>query len=131
MTTTTETRYVNISAEWGDNYAGATVQDYNDMAAYWVSTGELDAAPEFFESYDGIYQRNLNGPDILVAVPVLDYEPSDRPVTVSEAAAWFGVPPGTLRAALQRHALDGRKSGRTWLVSCEDVREYLRRPHRL
>lgn len=133
MTAQTDSRFINISEHYGDHYAGATVADYRDMAGYWVSTGELDTAPEFFESYDGIYQRNPDGTDIRVAIPVLDYEWAAfaPPVTISEAAEWFGVKPGTLRAALQRHALDGYKSGKTWLVSREDVRQYLRRTHRL
>lgn len=99
------------------------VQDYLD----------LNPDGEFFSSYDGIYERNSDGPDTRVAVPVLDFEwaPSAAPVTVAEAAEWFGVPAGTLRAALQRHALDGRKSGGIWLVSREDMRMYLRRTHGL
>ena len=96
-----------------------TVQDYRD----------LNPDTDFIERYDGIYEVNPDGPDKRVAVPVLDYEfaPFATPVTVTEAAEWFGVKAATLRAALQRGALDGQKSGKVWLVSREDVRLYLRR----
>lgn len=140
------TRYVQTASEYG--YSGpVTLADY----------AAINPAGRFFQSYDGIYEEKpitreilpygddsetieIEGEDyaivrwerVRVATPVLDAEWAPSYIeSVSESAEWYGVPADTLRAAIRRGALDGRKSGRVWLVHREDVRQYLRRTNGL